>query len=373
MYPQSLDPTPADALPTALPAAPRRSIAGRLFWNSRDRRLRAGWRLLAQAAILVGLLAIEASTLNHPLHVVFDGADPAVKELVGPVMMGSATLLSIWIASRWLDRRTLAQRGLAWDRQTALDVLMGILIGIGMQASIVLLAWTVGGAEFQFEGFAARPAGPGPMSVAALAVVLFLVVGLVEELLSRGYQITNLMEGFDGRISKTGSAALAVALTAALFGALHLGNPNATWLAAGSIVCAGVTLGLAYIWTGNLALPMGLHFGWNFAEGNLLGFPVSGALAPDSLWRVTLRGDPLFTGGNFGPEGGWIGFPAMALGLLLILLWVVRSRGGIAIRIPAYTAPTNTAPTHQPRSSALSAAPPTARSEPPPSPPAPLP
>lgn len=109
-------------------------------------------------------------------------------------------------------------------------------------------------------------------------------------------------------------------ISSAIFGLLHLGNPNATWASAAGIFFAGLFLALGFVRTGQLWLSIGLHIGWNFFEGIVFGFPVSG-FATFPLIRYSISGPTLWSGGAFGPEAGLIVLPALFLGALLIGLY----------------------------------------------------
>jgi hypothetical protein len=78
-----------------------------------------------------------------------------------------------------------------------------------------------------------------------------------------------------------------------------------------------------------LWLPIGLHLGWNFFEGNIFGFPVSG-LDTFRLIRHSINGPTWLTGGPFGPEAGLIILPAMALGIWLMIIFT-RGRDGVSL------------------------------------------
>jgi hypothetical protein len=95
-----------------------------------------------------------------------------------------------------------------------------------------------------------------------------------------------------------------------------------------SITFAGLLLGTGYVLTGRLAIPTGLHITWNFFQGNIFGFPVSG-LEPLGATFISIEqgGPTLFTGGAFGPEAGLLDPAATIVGSLLIWLWV-RARSG---------------------------------------------
>ena len=168
-----------------------------------------------------------------------------------------------------------------------------------------------------FEGFAWQF---DPVSTVISGVVTFFIVfifvGWNEELLSRGYQLQNIASGTN--------LFLGVVLSSSVFGLLHLGNPNATWVSVLGIFFAGVFLTYGYIRTKQLWLSIGLHIGWNFFEGVVFGFPVSG-LDIYPLTRIEVHGPELWTGGAFGPEAGLIVLPSLIVGGLLIW-WFTRNR-----------------------------------------------
>src|SRR5690606_1226281 len=98
------------------------------------------------------------------------------------------------------------------------------------------------------------------------------------------------------------------------------------------IALAGIMLAVGLLWTGELALPIGLHLSWNFCQGSVFGSPVSGNDAGPRMIAVQQLGDPVITGGEFGPEAGLIGVGAMAIGVGLIAVWVRVTRGELSLR-----------------------------------------
>jgi membrane protease YdiL (CAAX protease family) len=164
-----------------------------------------------------------------------------------------------------------------------------------------------------FEGFAwdFDPLNTVITSVLTFFVV-FVFVGWNEELLSRGYHLQTIASGLN--------LFWGVVISSAVFGLLHLGNPNATWVSAAGIFFAGLYLAYGYTRTKQLWLPIGLHIGWNFFEGVVFGFPVSG-LDIYALTRITVHGPEIWTGGAFGPEAGLIVLPSLIVGAALIWLY----------------------------------------------------
>jgi hypothetical protein len=142
-------------------------------------------------------------------------------------------------------------------------------------------------------------------------------VGWNEELLSRGYHLQTMASGTN--------LFWGVILSSAAFGIFHIQNPSANWVSTAGIFLAGVYLAYGYLRTRQLWLPIGLHIGWNFFEGVVFGFRVSG-LNIYALTRITVHGPELWTGGAFGPEAGFIVLPALILGAFLIYLYTLRRR-----------------------------------------------
>ncbi len=121
-------------------------------------------------------------------------------------------------------------------------------------------------------------------------------------------------------------------LTSLFFGFLHSNNANATLVSSLNLTLAGLFLGLGFILTGELAIPIGLHIAWNFAQGYVFGFPVSGVDAHLSLIATQQTGPIVWTGGAFGPEGGLIGVLVILLGMLLVYGWVQWTRRRVAVQ-----------------------------------------
>src|SRR3989337_826088 len=130
---------------------------------------------------------------------------------------------------------------------------------------------------------------------------VFVVVSWQEELLSRGYWFQNLSEGLN--------PVWGVAISSILFALLHLVNPHMSVSAGLGLFAAGIFLAYARVRSGQLWLAMGLHTGWNFFEGTVFGFSVSGLENLSPLIVQSVAGPELFTGGAFGPEAGLVLLP----------------------------------------------------------------
>jgi membrane protease YdiL (CAAX protease family) len=284
-----------------------RSILAQIFLSPDEPRLRAGWRLLLQTILMLvfgtilGAIALALGILD-------------LDSIWGQVLNFLIITGSVYVARRWLDKRSFESLGLQLDRHTLLDILAGIAITFVQMGFIYVLMLSIG--WLTFEGFAWEF---DPVNVVVMGVlsffVVFMFVGWNEELLSRGYHLQTIASGLN--------LFWGVVISSAIFGLLHLGNPNATWVSAAGIFFAGVYLAYGYIRTKQLWLPIGLHIGWNFFEGVVFGFPVSG-LDIYALTRITVHGPEIWTGGAFGPEAGLIVLPSLIVGGLLIYLYTIK-------------------------------------------------
>jgi membrane protease YdiL (CAAX protease family) len=291
------------------PTPPRRSLPATIFISPSEPRLRAGWRLFLHTLLLIVLGFCLVLTVLLPMQSF--GEDLTGISFAGELAQLIAITLATYLARRFLDRRSFASLGFKLDRYALYDILAGIVITFFMMGFIFLLEWSLGWVHF--ESFAWE-------KESALAVLLstlpwfgtFILVGWQEELFSRGYHLQNLADGLN--------MTWGVILSSSVFGLLHLGNPNATWVSAVGIFCAGVFLAYGYLATRQLWLPIGLHIGWNFFEGVVFGFPVSG-LDTYRLINHTVSGPGLWTGGAFGPEAGLVALPGLVLGAMLIYIY----------------------------------------------------
>lgn len=316
-----------------------------LFWDNRLQRLPALWRILLQTfmMIIVSIPLLSLATIigmfstsimagnSFSEQLLALQSDPAAATtdpvilFLNVVAQGLAVVIAIFIAARLLDKRKIANFGLHLNRRWWSDLGFGLALGALLMFLIFLIEYAAGWIKITgtFDsGFDGISFGLGMLG----ALLLFLAVGFYEELMSRGYHLKNMAEGF-GFIGSRAAIIIALILSSAIFGLLHATNPNATPLATFNIFLAGIFLGLGYVLTGELAIPIGLHITWNFFQGNVFGFPVSGNIAGPSFIRIEQGGDPLITGGAFGPEAGLIGIGAMIVGSILIVLWVRQSHG----------------------------------------------
>ncbi|MEV6154980.1 type II CAAX endopeptidase family protein [Nonomuraea sp. NPDC052129] len=232
------------------------------------------------------------------------------------LVLGVATaVLAVFVYARvvrWSERREpveVAAKGAA----TAVG--RGILVGIGLFTAVIVNIAFMGG--YRVDG--------GGSLAGAIGLVGFMAAAAVtEELLFRGVLFRIVEE-------RTGTW-IALTLTGLVFGMAHLFNQHASlWGALAIAIEGGGMLAAAYVATRTLWVPIGLHFGWNFAAAGIFSTEVSGNGATEGLLHGVTSGPALLTGGDFGPEGSPYSVVFCVLATIAFM-WLARRRGNLVPR-----------------------------------------
>jgi membrane protease YdiL (CAAX protease family) len=307
------------------------NVLKNIFWNCDERRFRAGIRivttLLLFFLIYKGYLFILNST---GMKLFYSRTTSLWVFLVAGTVRPLPALMVLWIGGRFIDRRHIRNFGFHFNKNWWIDLCFGMGLGAFLISLIFILEMCLGWISFSDTFYSINSQ---PTFIVPLLVFLFYFIsqGMSEELLSRGYLIKNLAEGFNLKaIAPKWSILIAWCLISIIFGLAHTGNPNATIISTINLMVTGITMGAGFIITGELAIPIGLHISWNFFQGNIFGFPVSGVSYPAeivSLIKINQGGPEIWTGGDFGPEAGLLALCANIIGLLLIFCWAYIRRG----------------------------------------------
>jgi uncharacterized protein len=200
-------------------------------------------------------------------------------------VLGIFIFLFTFLMRRFVDRKSFKSLGFEWKNykeEASIGFFSALgLLGIG---SLILVAL----------GYLTFISINADANAVLIELVIMVVVAFVEELLFRGYILNNLMTSMNKWI--------ALLISAVLFGLVHGTNPGVTVFAVANVFLAGIFLGLNYIFTKNLWFGIFFHFAWNFLQGPILGYEVSG-LKLQSMFQQSLTGPDLWTGGPFGFEG----------------------------------------------------------------------
>ena len=225
--------------------------------------------------------------------------------------LGVATAVLALLAYRWVVKRT-ERRPVEELRRPVPVVVLGALLGVAMFAAAIGAIAALGGYTMDSAGWTDE---------VLTAVGFMAAAATTEELIFRGI-LFRIVEDWVGTW-------IALLLTGLVFGLMHLGNPDATlWGALAIAVEAGLMLGAAYVATRRLWLPIGVHFGWNFAEAGIFGTVASGTGDHEGIIEGTMSGSLLLTGGDFGPEAS---LAAVGVGLLMtvVFLAIAYGRGNV--------------------------------------------
>ena len=278
----------------------------RSIWIDAHGRVRNGWWILVFVAIIA---------ISRPLYsVVSDGLTSLGVTDLGKEPLGFLFILAVtWICTR-MRRESLGDVGLGLSPRHGIEFAVGLGVACVAIALVALLMALTAGVAFV-------PNTEGSLRIAAQAFYVFTFAALMEELLFRGFVFQRLVAGTNPWIAQ---GALAT-----LFAAGHLSNPgmetHALWVGSLDLALGAIVFGLAYLKTGRLALPVGLHLGWNWMQGAVLGFNVSGHAHAGLFEPVLGDGPGWLTGGEFGLEASVC---AIAVDVLLIVALLSWRRGG---------------------------------------------
>ncbi|MDB5246035.1 MAG: family intrarane metalloprotease [Segetibacter sp.] len=221
--------------------------------------------------------------------------------------MAVAVFLFTLLMRKVVDRKSFKSLGFTWkgySNEAGLGFFASVaMLGIG---SLILVA-------LGYLDFISASVDAGPL---LLEIAIMVVVAFVEELSFRGYLLNNLMQSMNKWV--------ALGISALLFAAFHGTNPDVTVFAIINIFLAGVLMGLNYIFTKNLWFSIFFHFAWNYFQGPLLGYEVSG-LKLTSVLQQSLTGPELWTGGKFGFEGSLL-CPLLLIVAILLFSYTFLKR-----------------------------------------------
>ena len=270
-----------------------------------------GFFLLTAALAMTALVTITGTTLQqleaNPLPTIsglLTGSYLWLMVLLEFVI----SLVCVFVFRQFVDRRSFMSLG--WPLMGYVnEALTGLLMGpglMGLTAVLLLLSGHLEWTDIVFD----------PSSF-FISFGLMVFIAFSEELVFRGYILNNLMDSFSNKW-------IALAISALLFACFHLTNPGMHTLAFANLFLAGLLLGINYIYTKNLWFSFLFHLTWNFFQGPILGFRVSGLNLP-SILQAETKGDLFLTGGDFGLEGSII-TTAISFISLMILAWAFEKK-----------------------------------------------
>jgi uncharacterized protein len=307
MEPDASDPI----MPAAEPAPLIRKPSGFRDIFIGPNGIRAGWRF---AIFVVLFLALQYLVIQRGLRLIPAARDAAQEAQAGGVITlqfelifeGAGlgvVLLAGWIMSR-IENRPFGEYGIPLEGAFGKPFWQGAVWGLGFVTLEMVIIAGLGG--FSFGAIAL--AGLALVKYAVLWAIGFVLVGLFEEFLFRGYAQYTLESGIGFWASAF--------LLSAIFGATHLTNPGEGWVGALSVFTFGMFACLTLRRTGNLWFAIGFHAAGDYAETFIFSTPDSGLLAQGHLLNSTFHGPRWLTGGTIGPEGSAIDFVVFLLAFI---------------------------------------------------------
>ena len=263
--------------------------------------IKKGWLRVVLFLVFYILLTLFGSTM---IGIVFWGLRLPTGDSAlfygGTIVIFLLSFLSVWIFRKAFDHKTFASLGFQW-KGFAKERSIGFVTGILAITVIATVLW----AMQLLQWFTAT------INWADILLVTFILilVSFSEELVFRGYILNNLLQSMPKMP--------ALLVSAFLFAGFHTLNPGMSLIGFLHIFIAGVLMGTNYIFSRNLWFAIFFHFSWNFFQGPVLGFEVSGLDLPVML-EQNLRGSTLLTGGAFGLEASWLATFTMSLACVML-------------------------------------------------------
>jgi len=203
--------------------------------------------------------------------------------------------------------------GLPWKDAFRGNFWVGLLLGLAEASVLIGLIELFGG--YSLESWALH--GKDIAAWALFHFLLFVLVGLYEEFLFRGY-----LQAALSKLIGFWPAGIALSIG---FGLMHKRNPGETWIGVASVALVGLLFVLTLKRTGNLWFAVGLHAGFDWAQSFLYSVRDSGELLPGHLWNTSMHGPDWLSGGSVGPEGSVFCFLTMGL-QFLVVLWLFPAK-----------------------------------------------
>lgn len=271
------------------------------------------WAIIL-ALIFLNVGSILGSILSMPIALILE-INPFFKPSLNFIVLFSflfsfigASLLVFFRVVK-IEKRKISSIGFSKEKWL-IKYIIGFLIGLILMGLVVLILYLFGFATI-------NKTSNQPIGKLALVNIFVLLIGWIiqggtEEIVTRGWLMNVLGARYGIKFG--------LFISSVLFGALHLFNPNVNYIAILNIILVGYLFGLYVIKTNDLWGACGIHSAWNFAQGNLFGFEVSGLdINVGSLFDFNLTGNSLISGGSFGPEAGLCSTLILILGIIIIL------------------------------------------------------
>jgi len=264
-------------------------------------------KIIIGLIVCAGIVGFGQNLIQKALELT--NIDKDLKNLIGGIFVAILAIISYTYLFKFYEKRKITEFS---KNGIIKNLTIGIVLGAILQSLTILVIFIKGG-----------------YSVISTNPIFFIIPPLTMAFTSAIFEET-LIRGIIFRITeeKLGSY-FALIISATLFGALHLANPNSSLTAGiGLAIQAGLLLAAAFIYSRNLWFPIAIHFAWNFTQSAIFGARVSGNAISKTLINSKIEGAEWFTGGEFGPEGS-LQATLFCLTATVILLILSHKKGRI--------------------------------------------
>lgn len=291
------------------------------MFKNKDGKVRSGWKIAGVTAAFVGISGVISLIIGIFVSAyLYQSGNFNLNTMQftdnGKIIMNNLTLISLFvqeiimiitpiIAWKFIMKRPLSNMGLDSFKRHIKELLVGLLFGI-ISISIVF------GILVLSKNAVVESWSPHFSLDTVIYLVLFILVGFAEEIYGRGFIMSVLRQ--------TRSIPVIIIVSSLIFAVLHSSNSGIGVLPYINLSLVGVLFAYIYLKSGNIWMCIGYHITWNYFQGNVFGFKVSG-LNASGIISTTYNNNNIFNGGEFGPEGGFIVTAVLLLGVLFVKLY----------------------------------------------------
>jgi membrane protease YdiL (CAAX protease family) len=291
--------------------------------KNKENKFRSGWQILlilsivGLASIIVSfvegmiLFILNINSMNGSQEMMVENMEKLISSFNIPILLGQEIIIIVICILCWklIIKQPLKSMGLKSIKKHSKELLCGLGLGALSITLVFIFIVVTGNAKvtswnLSFSGDT------------FLYLILFILVGFAEEILGRGYIISVMKQ--------TRNIPLMVGVSAVIFSLMHILNYSFSLIPFINIALIGVVFALMYIWSGNLWMCIGYHITWNYFQGNVFGFPVSG-MESNGIITTIYSENNIINGGGFGPEGG-LAVTAIIIAGLLFVRWYYKGK-----------------------------------------------
>lgn len=291
--------------------------------KNKDNKFRSGWQIFLILIIVnlflfivsfvegIIIFALNISSMNGSQQMMIGTYEQILNRLNMPLLLVQEiiTIAVCMFCWKLIIKKPLKDMGLKSIRKHSKELLYGL--GLGALSITLVFIFIVATGNAKVTSWT-----PTFSLDTVLYLILYISVGFAEEILGRGYIISVMKQ--------TRNIPLMVGVSAVVFSLMHIFNSSFSILPFINIVLVGVLFAFMYIWSGNLWMCIGYHITWNYFQGNVFGFPVSGMESKGIITTIYSENN-IINGGGFGPEGG-LAVTVIIIAGLLFVRWYYKGK-----------------------------------------------